>query len=117
MKARSECVAPRTFGFAGGVVEIMRMFHAASPASHTPALSPTRGSGVGAVADTIGSAGLGSVDGGGPYAGAVGPRPPRPAGAAASVAGAPAEAAAAAAPVEAGVAGAAGAGAAAVVAG
>ena len=54
---------PSTFPV-GGVVEIMRMFHAASPASHQPALRPTRGSGVGAVAGTMGAAGAGISDGG-----------------------------------------------------
>src|SRR5580765_7825457 len=94
MNARSECVAPSTFGFAGGVVEIMRMFHAASPASQTPAFKPTRGSGDGAVPDTIGSTGFGMSAGGGPNAGAAGaaprPRPPRPAASAAGAAAAPA---------------------------
>jgi hypothetical protein len=32
---------------AGGLVEMRRMFHAAEPAFHHPARSPTRGSGLG----------------------------------------------------------------------
>ena len=35
----------------GGVVDTRRMFQAAWPASHMPALRPTRGSGFGATAD------------------------------------------------------------------
>src|SRR4029078_1794263 len=38
----------------GFVVETRRMFHAASAALNTPALSPTRGSGLGALADMSG---------------------------------------------------------------
>src|SRR5882672_3198024 len=60
LNARSECVAPSTCPV-GGVVESMRMFHAAWAASQRPALSPTRGSGVGAVA----AAGTGVAAGGG----------------------------------------------------
>jgi hypothetical protein len=37
--------------FDGRVVETSRIFHAATPASNQPALSPTRGSGVGGVVD------------------------------------------------------------------
>src|SRR6266700_4184202 len=66
--ARSECVAPSAFPV-GGVVESMRMFHAACAASHRPGLSPTRGSGDGVVADTIGSTGFGITAGGGGGAG------------------------------------------------
>src|SRR5215510_52818 len=62
--ARSECVAPRVFPF-GGVVDSMRMFHAACAASQRPGRSPTRGSGDGAVADTIGVTGGGITAGGG----------------------------------------------------
>src|SRR5215203_4115011 len=69
LNARSECVAPSDFPV-GGVVEIMFMFQAAWPASHHPALRPTRGSGVGTAADTIGSAGRGIVLGGGGGGGA-----------------------------------------------
>src|SRR5262245_43505646 len=79
VNARSECVAPSTRPV-GGVVEIMRMFHAACAASQRPALSPTRGSGDGAVADTIGATGGGitaGAGGGGGGGGAL-PRPPRP---------------------------------------
>src|SRR5689334_3017616 len=64
LKARSECVAPSVFPV-GGVVEIIFMFHAASPASQRPGLRPTRGSGVGATSDTIGSTGFGMTAGGG----------------------------------------------------
>src|SRR6185503_16887156 len=38
----------------GFVVETSRMFHAASAALKTPGLSPTRGSGLGALADLSG---------------------------------------------------------------
>src|SRR5215204_2654785 len=75
LNARSECVAPSDFPV-GGVVEIMFMFQAAWPASHHPALRPTRGSGVGTAADTIGSAGRGIVLGGGGGGGGGAPRPP-----------------------------------------
>ena len=71
--ARSECVAPSTFSV-GGVVEIIFMFHAASPASQRPAFRPTRGSGDGAVADTMGATGFGMTDGGGRGGGGL-PRP------------------------------------------
>src|SRR4029453_14915953 len=63
-KARSECVEPNVFAF-GGVVESMRMFHAACSASQRPALRFGRGSGVGAVAETTGVTGFGSSAGGG----------------------------------------------------
>src|SRR5262245_45921246 len=53
----------------------MRMFHAACAASHRPALRPTRGSGLGAVAETIGVTGAGMTAGGG--GGGVGRAPPR----------------------------------------
>src|SRR5437867_5730618 len=90
--ARSECVAPSTFPF-GGVVESMRMFHAACAASQRPAFRPTRGSGVGAVAETIGVTGGGITAGAG---GGGGGGVPRPAGAGgAIVSGAAAGAAAA----------------------
>src|SRR5437660_10076432 len=75
--ARSECVAPSVLPV-GGVVEIMRMFQAACPASQRPGLSPTRGSGVGAVVETIGSTGFGMTAGGGGGGGGGVPRPPRP---------------------------------------
>src|SRR5437773_6346137 len=75
--ARSECVAPSTFPF-GGVVESMRMFQAACAASQRPAFRPTRGSGVGAVAETIGVTGGGITAGAG---GGGGGGVPRPAGA------------------------------------
>src|SRR6187401_3453378 len=77
LKARSECVAPSDFPV-GAVVEIMFMFHAACAASHQPAFRPTRGSGVGIVADTSGSTGRGIDDGGGGGGGGGGgaPRPP-----------------------------------------
>src|SRR3954471_9551153 len=74
VNARSECVAPRTWPV-GGVVETMRMFHAAWAASQRPALRPTRGSGVGVVADTIGVTGLGITAGGGGGGGGGAPRP------------------------------------------
>src|SRR5215217_5104982 len=45
--ARSEFVMPVNPS-GGGVLEIFRMFQIASPASLSPALSPTRGSGDGA---------------------------------------------------------------------
>ena len=119
LKARSEWVAPSALSV-GGVVEIMFMFHAASPASHQPALRPTRGSGDGATAETIGVTGLGMCSGGagGGVAGGRAPRPPAagaPA-AAASPAGAGAPAAGDCAGVGAGAA-AAGAGAGCVAAG
>src|SRR5262245_43701016 len=76
--ARSECVDPRVRPF-GGVVESMRMFHAACAASQRPAFRPTRGSGVGVVADTIGVTGAGITAGGGGGGGGGGL--PRPAGA------------------------------------
>ena len=79
-KARSECVAPRVRPF-GGVVDSMRMFHAAWAASQRPGRSPIRGSGDGAVADTIGSTGFGITAGGGGGGGGGVPRPPRPAAA------------------------------------
>src|SRR5581483_8821796 len=81
--ARSECVDPSVLPV-GGVVEIMRMFQAACPASQRPGFNPTRGSGVGAVSDTIGVTGLGITAGGG---GGGGGGVPRPAGAAALPAG------------------------------
>src|SRR3954469_772588 len=69
----------------GAVAEMRRMFQAACPAFHQPALRPTRGSGVGAVPETIGSTGLGMDFGGiGGGGGGVPRPPPRPA-----VAGAP----------------------------
>src|SRR5436305_3080189 len=74
LNARSECVAPSTLPV-GGVVDSMRMFHAACAASHRPGLSPTRGSGDGAVADTIGSTGFGITAGGGGGGGGGVPRP------------------------------------------
>ena len=46
----------------GGVVDTRRMFHAASPASHMPALRPTRGSGFGATADMPGPPGVVDVE-------------------------------------------------------
>src|SRR5215510_12393942 len=73
-KARSECVAPSVLPF-GGVVESMRMFHAACAASQRPALNPTRGSGAGVVADTIGVTGAGITAGGGGGGGGGLPRP------------------------------------------
>ena len=94
VNARSECVAPSE-PFGGGVVETIRMFHSAMPASHMPALRPMRGSGVGIVAEMIGAggagitAGIGSGGGGGGPAGAPPRPPPRPPGAPAA-AGAPA---------------------------
>src|SRR5262245_30516745 len=75
MNARSECVAPADASL-GGVVEIMRMFHAACPASQRPAARPTRGSGLGAVTDTIGVTGAGITAGGG--GGGVGRAPALP---------------------------------------
>src|SRR5437868_15420969 len=77
VNARSECVAPSTFPF-GGVVESMRMFHAACAASQRPGRRPTRGSGDGAVADTIGAIGGGITAGGGGGGGGGVPRPPPP---------------------------------------
>src|SRR4051812_27226417 len=72
----------------GAVAEIRRMFHAAWPAFHHPPLRPPRGSGLGAVPDTIGSTGFGIVFGGGGDGGGGVPRPPRPAFAGAPLAGA-----------------------------
>src|SRR5262249_61036639 len=63
----------------GGVVGSIRMFHAACAASQRPGRSPTRGSGDGAVADTIGSTGFGITAGGGGGGGGGGaPRPASP---------------------------------------
>src|SRR5260221_10760700 len=72
--ARSECVAPSAFPV-GGVVDSTRMFQAACEASHRPGRSPTRGSGDGVVADTIGSTGFGITAGGGGGGGGGVPRP------------------------------------------
>src|SRR5215471_10364985 len=83
MKARSECVAPAD-DVLGGVVEIMRMFHAACAASQRPGARPTRGSGFGGVIETIGVTGGGITAGGG--GGGVGRAPPRAPG---TCAGAP----------------------------
>src|SRR5580765_6911968 len=80
LKAGSECVAPSTFPV-GGVVDNMRMFQAAWAASQRPALRPTRGSGEGVVAETIGVTGFGITAGGGGGGGGGVPRPPRPASA------------------------------------
>src|SRR5262245_13920306 len=74
VKARSECVAPADDAL-GGVVEIMRMFHAACAASQRPGARPTRGSGFGGAAETIGVTGGGITAGGG--GGGVGRAPPR----------------------------------------
>src|SRR6476646_827394 len=76
VNARSECVEPSTRPF-GGVVESIRMFHAAWPASQRPALRPTRVSGtgaagVGAAAGGAVVAGGGVTAGGGVAAGGVG---------------------------------------------
>jgi len=99
--ARSECVAPSVRPF-GGVVESMRMFHAACAASQRPAFNPIRGSGEGVVSDTIGATGAGITAGGG---GGGGGGLPRPAGAGgAIVSGAPDGAAAAAGGAAGGVA-------------
>src|SRR5262249_5642773 len=75
--ARSECVAPSVRPF-GGVVESMRMFQGAWAACQRPGFNPTRGSGFGAVAETIGATGGGITAGGG---GGGGGGVPRPAGA------------------------------------
>src|SRR5215470_17557472 len=77
LKARSECTAPADASL-GGVVETMRMFQAAWPASQRPGGRPTRGSGFGAVIETIGVTGVGITAGGG--GGGVGRAPalPRP---------------------------------------
>jgi hypothetical protein len=69
----------------------MRMFHAACAASQRPALSPTRGSGDGAVADTIGATGGGITAGAGGGGGGGVPRPAAAGGA--IVSGGPAGAA------------------------
>src|SRR5438067_12121948 len=50
MSARSELVAPSKPS-GDGVAERRRRFHFASPASRSPGLRPTRGSGLGAVID------------------------------------------------------------------
>src|SRR3954465_13309154 len=55
----------------------MRMFQAAWAASQRPGLRPTRGSGEGAVAETIGVTGFGITAGGGGGGGGGGPRPAR----------------------------------------
>src|SRR5437773_12399651 len=64
VKAKSECVAPADDAL-GGVVEIIRMFHAACAASQRPGARPTRGSGFGAVIETVGVTGGGITAGGG----------------------------------------------------
>src|ERR1041385_5609519 len=51
MNDRSELVTPTNFSD-GGVLDTSRRFHAAWPASMSPALSPTRGSLPGAGADS-----------------------------------------------------------------
>src|SRR5688500_18480932 len=62
MKARSEFVTPTNFSD-GGVVETLRMFHAASAASMRPARRPMRGSGLGGSADIVaGAAPASAVD-------------------------------------------------------
>src|SRR5438874_5452542 len=80
--ARSECVAPSDFSV-GGTAEISWRFHAAWPASHGPALRPTRGSGDGLVIETMAFAGGGITTGG---AGGGVPRPRAPAAAPAGAA-------------------------------
>src|SRR5436190_22599994 len=87
LNARSECVAPSDLPV-GGVVEIMFMFQAACPASHQPALRPTRGSGEGLAPETIGVTGFG-MDFGGSGGGGGAPRPPRPPAAAPPASGCP----------------------------
>ena len=67
------------------------MFHAACAASHRPGRNPTRGSGVGAVAETIGATGGGITAGGGGGGGF-----PRPAGAGGAIVSGAADGAAAA---------------------
>src|SRR5688572_120209 len=84
--ARSELVTPRNFSD-GGVVDTRRMFQAACPASQRPGDSPTRGSGFGAVAETIGVTGGGITAGGGVGGGGGLPRPPLPAGGVVSAGG------------------------------
>src|SRR5215218_9782771 len=95
VNARSELVTPRNFSD-GGVVETKRMFQAAWPASQRPGASPTRGSGLGATADTIGVTGAGITAGGGVGGGGglPRPRPPRPAAASAPCGASGADAAA-----------------------
>src|SRR5947209_19590366 len=104
VNARSECVAPSTLPV-GGVVESMRMFQAACAASQRPAFRPTRGSGVGALADTIGVTGGGITAGAGGGGGGGVPRPPAAGGAivsAGAAGAAPADGAAAGAGAAAG---------------
>ena len=84
-KARSELVTPTNFSD-GGVVDTIFMFQAACAAVHCPAASPTRRSGVGAVADTMGVTGGGITLGGGGVGGGGVPRPPRPSAGAAAAA-------------------------------
>src|SRR5262245_57658021 len=74
VNAKSECVAPADDPL-GGVVETMRMFHAAWAASQRPGARPIRGSGLGGVTETIGVTGGGITAGGG--GGGVGRAPPR----------------------------------------
>src|ERR1700722_753431 len=64
MNAMSEFVSPRNLPV-GRVVETRRTFQAACPASHSPALRPTRGSGLGAFVDML-AAGAGAAPGGEP---------------------------------------------------
>src|SRR5262245_60044758 len=97
VNARSELVTPRNFSD-GGVVDTSLRFHAAWPASHRPGDRPTRGSGLGVVADTVGVTGAGITAGGGVGGGGGFPRPRPPApGASAVAAGAGGVAGAAAA--------------------
>src|SRR5438093_9938128 len=56
----------------------MRMFQAACAASHRPAARPTRGSGFGAVIETIGVTGAGITAGGGGGGAGRAPRAPWP---------------------------------------
>src|SRR6476646_10028954 len=106
LNARSEWVAPSTRPV-GGVVDSMRMFHAACAASQRPGLRPTRGSGDGAVIETIGSTGFGITAGGGGGGGGGVPRPPPGAALPAAAGAAGAAAAVAAGAAGGGVAGAA----------
>src|SRR5262245_53100616 len=77
VNAKSELVMPLNFSD-GGVVDSRRMFHAACAASHRPAARPTRGSGLGALSETIGVTGAGITAGGGGGGGGGVPRPPPP---------------------------------------
>src|SRR4051812_2460006 len=70
VNARSELVTPTNFAD-GGVADTTFMFQAASPASATPALRPTRGSGLGGPVGRTGMSGAAAEAGAAVAAGAL----------------------------------------------